>query len=802
MQNKFTKPLESSTRIKINNWLTNLNWNLDDEDNKCNVFTERTKTTEQKKKLKGKFPDYVLYKSGTDEPLAIIEAKRKGQSIEKAIEQAINLYAKPLNIDIIFAIDGAFIKSWSIKANDELYLDEHKLIELISEERLLRYTQEGNSITEATAEVKHTREELVKIFKWANDLLRKEGLRNLDRFVEFSNILFIKIISEIEDDREKRGLSRHLKKSICWDSFSNMEDEEAMLNYVNDSVLKKGLAKEYNHSDDIFQEKLKIQNPSTLKAIVKKISPLKLINTESEIKGDAFEYFLKNLASGNDLGEYFTPRHIVKLMVELLQPKLGEKILDPFCGTGGFLIEVFRYLKRGVSEKDEKLLNILKEKTLFGVELTDTYKISKMNMIITGDGHNNIVRSDTAKKDYYDKFIENERKDEEKKKFLEKFKKEKADIVLSNIPYGQETDFSNLYEVPSNSGDSIFMQNIFWALKEGGTAGIIIPEGLLYRIEHKAFRKYLLSKCEVKSIISLPSGVFYPYTGVKTSIIIFTKGSPTKQVWYFDVKNDGFELNKKRKKLFGKNDIDLLREVWTEKQENRERDYFYVNIKDIIDNDFKLSIKFYQKNKLEYNDDLQKLDRLKLIGKDIYKKTSELKKEKEMFDLEKYPTKKVKDICNILSGFAFKSKFFNSNNRGKSLIRIRDIQKGFTETSYTGEYDNRYLTKKGDLLIGMDGEFNVVIWKSENELINQRVARIRDFNSEFIKEYVFYILKKRLKEIEEETPYSTVKHISTKQISDIEIPFAPKEIQKKIAENIRAIEEVKELVKSIEALQE
>ena len=170
-------------------------------------------------KLNGKFPDYVLYKSGTDEPIAIIEAKRKGQSIDKAIDQAIKLYTKPLGIDIIFAIDGAFIKSYSISAKDELYLDGQQVIELISEERLLRFIKEGNSITEATEEVKHTRDELIKTFKWANDLLRKEGLRNLDRFVEFSNILFIKIISEIEDDREKRGLSRYLKKSICWESF-------------------------------------------------------------------------------------------------------------------------------------------------------------------------------------------------------------------------------------------------------------------------------------------------------------------------------------------------------------------------------------------------------------------------------------------------------------------------------------------------------------------------------------------------------------------------------------------------------
>ena len=190
---KFTKTLESSTRKKIDLILDSLNWNTNEDSPNCNITTERTKTTSQKKKLNGKFPDYVLYKSGTDEPIAIIEAKRKGQSIEKTIDQAIKLYAKPLGVQIVFAVDGTFVKSFFIKENKELTIDNELLTELISEERLLRFLKEGSNIEEVTEEVKHTREELIRIFKWANDLLRKEGLRNLDRFVEFSNILFIKL---------------------------------------------------------------------------------------------------------------------------------------------------------------------------------------------------------------------------------------------------------------------------------------------------------------------------------------------------------------------------------------------------------------------------------------------------------------------------------------------------------------------------------------------------------------------------------------------------------------------------------
>ena len=566
MPDVYTKSLETSTRKKIDLMLDALSWNTDEDAPNCNVFTGRVKKTEQKAKLKGKMPDYVLYKSGTDEPIAVIEAKKKGESIEDALKQAVERYANPLGIKIVFAIDGAFIKTYHITDQKELTIDEEPVRELISEARLLRFLTEGSDIEEVGEQVKHTREELIRIFKWANDLLRDEGLRNLDRFVEFSNLLFIKIISEIEDDREKNGEPRELNKSVCWESFADMTNATTMLNYINDTVLKNGLAKEYNHTDDIFQEKLKIQNPETVKQIVERLSKLTLLNTESEIKGDAFEYFLKSLASGNDLGEYFTPRHIVKLMVELINPKFGNTVFDPFCGTGGFLIEAFRYMKKSIDDNDKELMTVLKQKTFFGIELTDTYKIAKMNMIITGDGHNNIIQDRTETKKYW------EHKD--LKKVFEEMGIKGFDVILSNIPYGQKTSYGNIYPIPSNQGDSIYLQHIISALndkkdkREGGRCAVIVPEGLLFNDEHKKFREYLLTKCNVKAIISLPSGIFLPYTMAKTDILVFEKGDPTKTVWFYDLMNDGYELTTKRRKT-SKNDIPDLLSKWVNKPDTR-----------------------------------------------------------------------------------------------------------------------------------------------------------------------------------------------------------------------------------------
>ena len=172
--------------------------------------------------------------------------------------------------------------------------------------------------------------------------------RRIERFSEFSNLLFLKLISEIENRREEEGRNRSLEARYCWDAFAQKPQEE-MLDYINDTVLPR-LVNSYNHSGEVFQSRLLIVNPSTLHAIIEKLSPLSLLDTESDVKGDAFEYFLKySITVGNDLGEYFTPRHIVKLMVELIDPAYGETVYDPCCGTGGFLIEAFKHIERKVA---------------------------------------------------------------------------------------------------------------------------------------------------------------------------------------------------------------------------------------------------------------------------------------------------------------------------------------------------------------------------------------------------------------------------------------------------------------------
>jgi type I restriction enzyme M protein len=573
---KLTHSLETATRKKIDLILNNLGWNTDESNKDCNVFTERAKTVEQDKKFGGDDPDYVLYKSGTDEPIAIIEAKRKGQDVDEAITDAEKKYARPLGVKIIFAYDGAFFRSWHTEAKKELLIDGITVTQLVPEKKLLRFLDEGYGISETSPKIKHSRAELISIFKWANGLLRKEGLREgIERFTEFANLLFLKLISELELEREKEGEPPVLPPQYLWKTFCDL-DPTLMLNYINDTILPY-LVDRYNHSGDVFQSKLVIKNPKTLKQIVDRLSAINLMDAESDVKGDAFEYFLKDsITVGNDLGEYFTPRHLVSLMTDLLEPKFGEKIYDPTCGTGGFLIAAFNYIrKRCAKTKDN--YKTLRESTVYGREITNTARIAKMNMILTGDGHTNIEQLDSIKNPVIDQY----------------------NVVMANIPYGQSTDYGEYYPIPSNSGDAVFLEHIIMALVPGGRAAVVIPEGLLFRPGPEYHvREYLLKQCNVIAIISLPIGIFRPYARMnKTDIIIFEKDpnqdkpKGTQSIWFYNLEYDGFDLHSDSRPEVEPNDIPDLLDKWSEKVESAKS--WSATIKQIEERNFDLVAKTY-----------------------------------------------------------------------------------------------------------------------------------------------------------------------------------------------------------------
>ena len=547
--NTNTMPLEAETRVLIDRSLENLGWKLSGKEQ--NVYYEQPRSEAEKKKLGGKRPDYVLYSKESDKPLIVIEAKKKGSRIDAALEQGIS-YARAIEAPLVFATDGVFCKAFHTVANRPPILNGEEIDEFIREALALRYLT-SYEVNTVSPKVQYDRKELIRIFDEANNMLRGEGLRaGIERFGEFANILFLKLISESEQIKRESGIQTKFDIACSWDSIKQIPSS-TRIEYINKTVYDK-LNALYN--TDIFTP-LQIRDASILKEIMDKLDPLMLTDVDSDVKGDAFEYFLKaSTSTKNDLGEYFTPRHIVKTMVRLVNPQIGETVYDPFCGTGGFLIESFRYIYNNMA-RTEANLRTLRESTVYGNEITNTARITKMNMILAGDGHSNIEMKDSLANP-----IDGATTYTDEKGVVHH---NGFDIVLANMPYSQKTKHGSLYDLPSTNGDSICVQHCMKAINnaaENGRMALVVPEGFLFRKDLAKTREYLLDHCQLQSIISLPQGVFLPYTGVKTDIIYATNvnkkvktSDKKKNFWYFDVKSDGYTLDNHRRKLETSSDL-------------------------------------------------------------------------------------------------------------------------------------------------------------------------------------------------------------------------------------------------------
>ncbi len=283
-------PLEAHTRSIIDIRLRNLGWILDQGNPLCNVFQEQAKTNIQNDKLKGKRPDYILYEADTDIPIAIIEAKKSGEDLDKGMNQAIELYAKPLQVPLVFVFNETFVLAKHTLQSRPLKIDGEELQDFVDQLTSLRFINEGAEILSAPKGINFTRDELVDIFKSVNNLLRKEGLRDgYERFSAFSEILFLKLIDEHESLIDHKGGVRRLEDRFLWKNFINKyhNDNQALLDFISDSVWVK-LRQLYG---DIFNSPFSIKKSTTLKPIIDLIDPINLTSTDTDIKGDAFEYF-------------------------------------------------------------------------------------------------------------------------------------------------------------------------------------------------------------------------------------------------------------------------------------------------------------------------------------------------------------------------------------------------------------------------------------------------------------------------------------------------------------------------------
>ncbi len=283
-----------------------------------------------------------------------------------------------------------------------------------------------------------------------------------------------------------------------------------------------------------------------------------------DIQGDVYEFLLSEIASAGKNGQFRTPRHLIKLLVEMVQPQLGHRIADPACGTGGFLLDAYQYLVTQTVKKkeaiapdedgflrsgksymiDENRKKILSQ-SFQGYDIDQTMvRLGLMNLMMHGMESPQIDYQDTLSK----KYIETA----------------EYDVVLANPPFTGSIDKGDVNEelkLKTTKSELLFIERIFNMLRMGGTAGIVVPQGVLFG-SGKAFvdaRKLMIEKSQLKAVVSIPSGAFKPYAGVSTALLIFTKGGETTDVFFYDMHSDGYSLDDKRNKLDGTGDLqDIL----------------------------------------------------------------------------------------------------------------------------------------------------------------------------------------------------------------------------------------------------
>ena len=439
------------------------------------------------------------------------------------------------------------------------------------------------------------------------------------------------------------------KATLCWSHFRHLPAEER-LQHIQLNVFP--FLKMLNGDESSFSHHMKnavfiIPKPTLL---VEAMSTIEEIFAEIEkdaneggqafqdIQGDVYEMLLSEIASAGKNGQFRTPRHIIKLIAELVEPQLGNRIADPACGTGGFLLGAYQYMVTQLDKNKKKLqpdedgfirnsvsslltkeVSDILNDSLYGYDIDVTMvRLGLMNLMMHG--------VDTPHIDY---------KDTLSKGFTEA---NQYQIIMANPPFTgsiDKGDISESLKLGTTKTELLFVENIYNLLKMGGTAGVIVPQGVLFG-SGKAFveaRKILVEKCELKAVITMPSGVFKPYAGVSTAILVFTKGGETENIWFCDMQSDGYSLDDKRTKLEGYGDLQDIITQYIKRDQRKESDrkkkYFFVPKDEIVAENYDLSMSKYKEDVFEevvYEKPAVILAKLKAIEIEINQRLNELER--------------------------------------------------------------------------------------------------------------------------------------------------------------------------------
>ncbi|MGQ0699322.1 MAG: N-6 DNA methylase [Panacagrimonas sp.] len=487
---------------------------------------------------------------------------------------------------------------------------------------------------------------------------------------QISFLMFARLLDITESRNEKRAT--HTGKSfrkvftedqqpLRWQHFRHLGGEQ-MLPLVRDKVFPHfkdvaALETEDGTQRTTFHEyfkdaQLMIQKPSLLTQAVEMVNELPL--TEGDVKGDLYEYLLSKLTTAGINGQFRTPRHIIDFMVELADVQPTDTLCDPACGTGGFLARAMEYLMRthsspegivempaAAGEEAQKIYSgdLLEEhrehirtKMFTGFDFDATMlRVAAMNLLLHGVEAPNIHYQDTLGNSFTDKFP--------------KLATDAFEVILANPPFKGTLDAEDVHPsllrvVKTKKTELLFLALILRMLKVGGRAAVIVPDGVLFGSSkaHQDIRQKLVEEHQLEAVISLPSGVFKPYAGVSTGIVLFTKGGRTDEVFFCDVQSDGFSLDDKRQKI-ANNDLPAMLAAWKAWKDARGKDNkkkpfadrtcqaFYVPADEIRGNKFDLSINRYKEIVYaaeQFDPPKEILGRMKMLEKEILADLTEL----------------------------------------------------------------------------------------------------------------------------------------------------------------------------------
>lgn len=437
--------------------------------------------------------------------------------------------------------------------------------------------------------------------KTIQDIMRKDAGVDGDaqRIGQLAWMLFLKIYSdlELETELDDSKYKSPTPKKFRWESWADEEalgkdalTGDALINFINNDLFPKlkeldltpfsGQARErgallISVFDDAYNY---MKNGTLLRQVINKINQdIDYNSVETRhLFGDIYEQILRDLQNAGNAGEYYTPRAVTQFAIDMVDPQLGEIILDPACGTGGFLTGAFEHVKRQVKKPTE--LKTLKN-SIRGVEKKPLpHVLCATNMMVHGiEVPSNILNDNTLARPLRDYG-----------------KKDQVDVIVTNPPFGgvEEDGIENNFpaEFRTRETADLFLVLVMELLKDGGRAAIVLPDGTLFGEGIKTrIKKKMLEECNLHTIVRLPKSVFAPYTTIATNVLFLTKGEPTKDIWYYEHQlPEGVKAYSKTKPM-RLSEFDEEKKWWTKRKETEKA--WKVSAKDIAANNYNLDIK-------------------------------------------------------------------------------------------------------------------------------------------------------------------------------------------------------------------